>query len=305
MGTLCFTRSQFVSKKMVTVSVLRPSKTNSLLEGLKKTLYNSTALAPTFFKVSMGSQLSKPKKFLPKVSHELSAHSKISTTSIINSFNEPLKPLEKNKTNICWNCGADFCEENNDNQLDNLLTCSKCSVLRRPPKHINHFELFGIERKFKMDLKKLAQKYKSMQRILHPDRFAQSTEEERNLSDVWSPLVNEAYVCLKKPILRANYLLFLHGMPLQENENIRLDDNFLAEIVELNEEIIVAESRTDVAGLTKNVRDVLQDYYNSVEVAFDESEDIEKARRITAHMQYYENLKKQLVKRETELGIVH
>ena len=59
---------------------------------------------------------------------------------------------------------------NDDNQLDNLLTCSKCSVLRRPPKHINHFELFGIERKFKMDLKKLAQKYKSMQRILHPDR---------------------------------------------------------------------------------------------------------------------------------------
>ena len=40
-------------------------------------------------------------------------------------------------------------------------------------------------------------------------------------------------------------------------------------------------------------------------MAFDESEDIEKARRITAHMQYYEKLKKQLVKRETELGIVH
>ena len=40
-------------------------------------------------------------------------------------------------------------------------------------------------------------------------------------------------------------------------------------------------------------------------IEFLESEDIEKARRITAHMQYYENLKKQLVKRETELGIVH
>ena len=170
MGTLCFTRSQFVSKIIATVSVVRPSKTNSALDGLKKTLHNSTALAPTFFKVSIGSQLSKPKKFLPKVSYELSAYSKISTTSIILSFNEPLKPLEKNKTNYCWNCGADFCEENNENQLDNLLTCSKCSVLRRPPKHINHFELFGLERKFKMDLKKLAQKYKSMQRILHPDR---------------------------------------------------------------------------------------------------------------------------------------
>ena len=83
------------------------------------------------------------------------------------------------------------------------------------------------------------------------------------------------------------------------------DGNFLAEIVELNEEILVAESRTDVAGLAKNVRDTLQEYYNAVEIAFDESKDIEEARRITSHMQYYENLKRQLVKRETELGIVH
>ena len=79
----------------------------------------------------------------------------------------------------------------------------------------------------------------------------------------------------------------------------------MAEIVELNEEILVAESRTDVAGLAKNVRDTLQEYYNAVEIAFDESKDIEEARRITSHMQYYENLKRQLVKRETELGIVH
>ena len=83
------------------------------------------------------------------------------------------------------------------------------------------------------------------------------------------------------------------------------DGNFLAEIVELNEEILDAESRTDVAGLAKNVRDTLQEYYNAVEIAFDEAKDIEEARRITSHMQYYENLKRQLVKRETDLGIVH
>ena len=130
----------------------------------------------------------------------------------------------------------------------------------------------------------------------------------------------------------------LNGRPLEENENIRLgnletcilfcepgylnlplyynyaifyfffsiaDGNFLAEIVELNEEILDAESRTDVAGLAKNVRDTLQEYYNAVEIAFDEAKDIEEARRITSHMQYYENLKRQLVKRETDLGIVH
>ena len=53
-------------------------------------------------------------------------------------------------------------------------------------------------------------------------RFSQSSKEEQILSDSWSPLVNEAYNCLKKPILRANYLLMLNGRPLEENENIRL-----------------------------------------------------------------------------------
>ena len=55
-----------------------------------------------------------------------------------------------------------------------------------------------------------------------PHRFSQSSKEEQILSDSWSPLVNEAYNCLKKPILRANYLLTLNGRPLEENENIRL-----------------------------------------------------------------------------------
>ena len=55
-----------------------------------------------------------------------------------------------------------------------------------------------------------------------PHRFSQSSKEEQVLSDSWSPLVNEAYNCLKKPILRANYLLTLNGRPLEENENIRL-----------------------------------------------------------------------------------
>ena len=94
----------------------------------------------------------------------------ITTSSQLESFNEPLQPIQRTSPSICWNCKADFCLESDKDQLNNLLTCSQCNVLRLIPKDINYFELFGIPRKFKMDLKKLAQKYKSMQRILHPDR---------------------------------------------------------------------------------------------------------------------------------------
>ena len=92
------------------------------------------------------------------------------TSSQLESFNEPLQPIEGTSPNICWNCKADFGLECETDKLNNLLTCSQCNVLRLIPKDINYFELFGIPKKFKMDLKKLAQKYKSMQRILHPDR---------------------------------------------------------------------------------------------------------------------------------------
>ena len=53
---------------------------------------------------------------------------------------------------------------------------------------------------------------------------------------------------------RANYLLYLAGRPLHEGEEIGLDANFLAEIVELNEEIVEAEGPTEVAGLMTHVR---------------------------------------------------
>ena len=92
------------------------------------------------------------------------------TSSKIKSFNEPFQPLKNNEPDFCWNCQADLTYHEETSELNNFLTCSKCNVLRQIPKNINHFELFAMPRCFKMDLKKLAQKYKSMQRILHPDR---------------------------------------------------------------------------------------------------------------------------------------
>ena len=92
------------------------------------------------------------------------------TSLRIKSFNEPFQPLTNNEPDFCWNCQADLTYHEETSELNNFLTCSKCNVLRQIPKNINHFDLFGMPKCFKMDLKKLAQKYKSMQRILHPDR---------------------------------------------------------------------------------------------------------------------------------------
>jgi len=188
---------------------------------------------------------------------------------------------------------------------DDYVLCKKTNSLRPVPEKLNYFDLFGVRKvSFKVDLKALSKRHKRLQMILHPDRFSGATEEQKALSDVWSPIVNEAYACLKKPIRRANYLLYLAGRPLHEGEEVGLDANFLAEIVELNEEIVEAELPSDVSGLMTHVREVLQTLFDKAEVAFDHQNDMDRARLITAQIRYYENLKKKLVERETQLGIM-
>ena len=169
MGTLRLAQSQFVSKTLTTASLLGHSNNvKCTKEGIIKTLHSSTVVNPSSSKLIVNTKYNNHISFLPKSTIDYTVSRNKSTTSKLMSFNEP---LVENDTNICWKCQIDLRTKSETGQMNNLLTCP-CPqhVLRNIPKNIDHFELFGLQRKFKMDLKKLAQKYKSMQRILHPDR---------------------------------------------------------------------------------------------------------------------------------------
>ena len=72
---------------------------------------------------------------------------------------------------------------------------------------MNHFELFGLPVNFELDSASLATTYRDLQRTLHPDNFANSSERERLLSVQKSSQINDAYSILKSPIQRAEYIL--------------------------------------------------------------------------------------------------
>ena len=48
----------------------------------------------------------------------------------------------------------------------------------------------------------------------------------------------------------------------------------------------------------------MQTLFDKAEVAFDVDSDLDRARLVTAQIRYYENLKKKLVERETEFGMI-
>jgi len=97
----------------------------------------------------------------------------------------------------------------------------------------NYFELFNLPEKFQIDSVKLQENYRSIQKEIHPDRFATSTENEKTQSMIKSTQVNDAYQTLKSTTKRAKYILSLH----KSVEKITLPPNFLMQQMEWEEHL--------------------------------------------------------------------
>ncbi|SBT03118.1 DnaJ-like molecular chaperone specific for IscU [Candidatus Accumulibacter aalborgensis] len=98
----------------------------------------------------------------------------------------------------------------------------------------DHFSLFELPRTFRLDAALLERRYLQMQLLVHPDRFASAGDAEQRLSLQWATRVNEGYQTLKKPLLRAKYLLRLAAHDLG-SENVPAD--FLVEQMEWREAV--------------------------------------------------------------------
>lgn len=72
-------------------------------------------------------------------------------------------------------------------------------------------------------------------------------QEERQISEQYSALVNKAYAVLLQPLARGLYMLQLYGKNLEDNTET--DPQFLADIMETNEELAMAQNPDDVRRL--------------------------------------------------------
>ena len=97
----------------------------------------------------------------------------------------------------------------------------------------NYFQLFNLPEKFQIDSVKLQENYRSIQKEIHPDRFATSTENEKTQSMIKSTQVNDAYQTLKSTTKRAKYILSLH----KSVEKITLPPDFLMQQMEWEEHL--------------------------------------------------------------------
>ncbi len=115
--------------------------------------------------------------------------------------------------------------------------------------HQDYFALFGLPRRFGVDIDRLEQAYLERQSQVHPDRHAHRSDAEKRVAMQWATQVNEAYRTLRKPLARARYLLELQGVDVGIETNTAMAPEFLMEQMEWREAVEEARSGSDMTDL--------------------------------------------------------
>ncbi|OGS98137.1 MAG: Fe-S protein assembly co-chaperone HscB [Gallionellales bacterium RIFCSPLOWO2_12_FULL_59_22] len=113
----------------------------------------------------------------------------------------------------------------------------------------NHFQLFGLAQSYRIDIARLEQQYRALQAQVHPDKSAHLPDAEQRLAMQRATLVNEAYQTLRNPLQRARYLLSLHEVDIQEENNTVMPADFLMKQMEWREAAFEAQQAHDAAAL--------------------------------------------------------
>jgi len=109
----------------------------------------------------------------------------------------------------------------------------------------NYFELFGLPGQFHIDLSELSERYRDLQKVVHPDRYASASDQEKRMAMQGATLVNEAYQSLKDPLKRAQYMLQIRGVNA-DGENLTTSDTvFLMQQLELREALAEIREQDD------------------------------------------------------------
>ncbi|MEX2365962.1 MAG: Fe-S protein assembly co-chaperone HscB [Pseudohongiellaceae bacterium] len=135
----------------------------------------------------------------------------------------------------------------------------------------NYFEIFSLPETFQIDAEKLRQEYRRLQAEFHPDKFAAASDRDRRLALQYTSILNDAYETLRSPLRRSGYLLTLHGIDPEENNQAHLGPGFLMAQMKLRERletIAVQEELEELDRLKSDVANEINCYQDEISRLF-------------------------------------
>ncbi len=171
----------------------------------------------------------------------------------------------------------------------------------------NYFELFGLPADFRVDLDEVSLRYRDLQKVVHPDKFANAGEQQQRIAMQSATLVNEAYQVLKDPLRRAQYLLSLKGRDA-DGENLTTSDAaFLMQQMELREALEEARGAEDpleeLDKLLDSIKAAINEQIAKLTILLESSTqaDLEAAMESVYKMQFLKKLYSEAEALEAEL----
>ncbi len=170
----------------------------------------------------------------------------------------------------------------------------------------DYFELFGIEPRFDIDTAELSRRYRQLQQTVHPDRYANATDQERRLSMQQATRINEAYQTLKDPVARARYLLELAGEDPEGGQGSIQSPEFLMQQMEMREALAEARDQADPLAVVGDILDQvalrIRETTSRLEACFQGTHiDVDAARDLIGKLQFLYKLRSEAEQLEADL----
>lgn len=116
------------------------------------------------------------------------------------------------------------------------------------------FALMGCAPAFGIDVAALEARWKQLQGLVHPDRFATHDAATQRVAMQWSVRINEAFQRLKDPVRRATYWCALKGASVNAESNTAMPAAFLMQQMEWREALDEAHDEAALDGLLAQTR---------------------------------------------------
>lgn len=168
----------------------------------------------------------------------------------------------------------------------------------------NFFELFDLPASYDVDLNQIQRRYMELQKLVHPDKFANGSDQEKRLSMQQTSWINEAQATLKDDVLRATYLLKLKGTDINLENETTMDVAFLMQQLEMRERLENIKKEADpldaLESMSKEIKLMATDMMQGFADSYD-SEKTEEAREWIRKLQFMQKAKKEINTRTAEL----
>jgi molecular chaperone HscB len=161
----------------------------------------------------------------------------------------------------------------------------------------DHFSLFSLPRRFRIDGAALDHAYRSLQAEVHPDRHAETGSGALRAAMQASARVNEAYGTLRNPASRGEYLLGLEGVISLAATDTAMPADFLLAQMERREAIEAAQHAGDPLVLERVLAEIIDEHAaleHELAAALDDRGDLAAARAAVRKLRFLDRLREEV-----------